>query len=272
MKFIAENWHLILMALVSGGMLLWPLLRQGAGGATSVSTAEAVRLINREKGVLVDVCEPDEYAAGHAGGARNVPLSQLAATIDSGKGLPTNKTLPVIVDGYDIAGTRTLYEPYGAPLTTPREGAPSYTGHQYDTSTGMLYAQQHGVFRRYNDLVFDRFWRREVDPEDVAAVGALLILASVLVAELGGRVLLAKKNLPAAQEALLEVLRFVPDHLPSQLLLGAIAFQNNNLEQADAYLSRYVTAVPNQLPARKLLGRSGMHIDGDTTWMTRPTD
>ncbi|SJZ75582.1 2-hydroxychromene-2-carboxylate isomerase [Enhydrobacter aerosaccus] len=40
--------------------------------------------------------------------------------------------------------------------------------------TGMLYAQKHGVFRTYNDLAFDRFWRREVDPEDVEAVEALL--------------------------------------------------------------------------------------------------
>ena len=39
----------------------------------------------------------------------------------------------------------------------------------------MLYAQKHGVFRRYNDTAFDRFWRHEFDPEDVAAVEALLI-------------------------------------------------------------------------------------------------
>jgi 2-hydroxychromene-2-carboxylate isomerase len=44
-------------------------------------------------------------------------------------------------------------------------------------NAGMLYSQQHNVFRRYNDLVFDRFWRRELDPEDVAAVEALLIEA-----------------------------------------------------------------------------------------------
>jgi len=41
-------------------------------------------------------------------------------------------------------------------------------------NTGMLYAQKHGVFRRYNDLAFDRFWRRELDPEDGEAVAALL--------------------------------------------------------------------------------------------------
>lgn len=41
-------------------------------------------------------------------------------------------------------------------------------------NTGMLYARQHGVFRAYNDLAFDRFWRRDLDPESVEAVGAAL--------------------------------------------------------------------------------------------------
>ena len=91
MKFFLDNWILFAMALSSGALLLWPLIKGGTGGG--VSTAEAVRLINREKGVLIDVSEPDEYAAGHAGGARNVPLSQL----DGAKGLPTNKTLPLLV-------------------------------------------------------------------------------------------------------------------------------------------------------------------------------
>jgi rhodanese-related sulfurtransferase len=96
-SFLLEgyNWVFALMAITSGTLLFAPMLKGVSGGG--ISTAEAVRLINREKGVLIDVCEPDEYAAGHAGGARSVPLSQLAATIEGGKGLPTNKTLPVIV-------------------------------------------------------------------------------------------------------------------------------------------------------------------------------
>jgi rhodanese-related sulfurtransferase len=92
MTFITENWILILVALGSGGMLLWPLVKPGSGG-DSVSTTEAVRLINREKGVLIDVSEAAEFAAGHAAGARNLPLGQL----EGAKGLPTNKTLPVVV-------------------------------------------------------------------------------------------------------------------------------------------------------------------------------
>ncbi|MFO1285489.1 MAG: rhodanese-like domain-containing protein [Rubrivivax sp.] len=92
MNFVVENWLLILIALVSGGMLLWPLVNKGAiGGA--VGPGEAVRLINREKGVLVDVGEPHEYAEGHAGGARNIPFGQL----EGSKDLPSNKALPVLV-------------------------------------------------------------------------------------------------------------------------------------------------------------------------------
>jgi len=44
-------------------------------------------------------------------------------------------------------------------------------------NAGLLYAQRHDAFRRYNDLVFDRFWRRELDPEDAAAVESLLVEA-----------------------------------------------------------------------------------------------
>jgi rhodanese-related sulfurtransferase len=92
-KFIVDNWMLFLVAFVSGGMLVWPMVRRGAGGGSAVGTAEAVRLINREKGVLVDVAEPAEFAAAHANGARNVPLGSLGASKD----LPSNKALPLIV-------------------------------------------------------------------------------------------------------------------------------------------------------------------------------
>lgn len=91
MKFFVENWHLFLVAFTSGALLLWPVVRRS--GAGSVGTAEAVRLINREKGVLIDVSEPAEYAAGHAAGARNVPL----ARIEGAKELPSNKAVPLIV-------------------------------------------------------------------------------------------------------------------------------------------------------------------------------
>ena len=95
MKFLVDNWILLLVAFISGAMLVWPMVRRGAG-AGSVGTAEAVRLINREKGVLIDVAEPAEYAAGHAAGARNVPLGKIGGT-EPNKDLPSNKALPLLV-------------------------------------------------------------------------------------------------------------------------------------------------------------------------------
>ncbi len=83
---------LVLTALVSGFFLMWPQVK-GKGGAGSIGTTEAVRLINREKAVLIDVSEPEEFAKGHPNGARNIPLGKL----EGAKELPSNKALPLVL-------------------------------------------------------------------------------------------------------------------------------------------------------------------------------
>ena len=92
LKFLLQNWYLVVAALVSGGLLAWPVLR-GARAGGGVSPGEAVQLINREKAVFIDVCDAQEFAAGHAVGSRNIPLAQ----IEEGKQLPKNKALPVVL-------------------------------------------------------------------------------------------------------------------------------------------------------------------------------
>ena len=92
MKFLLDNWYLVLAALTSGGLLLWPAL-QRMGGPNRVSVPEAVRLINREKAVLIDVSEPAEFAAGHATQARNIPFGSL----EGSRALPTNKAVPLLL-------------------------------------------------------------------------------------------------------------------------------------------------------------------------------
>ncbi len=46
---------------------------------------------------------------------------------------------------------------------------------------GLLWAREHGrdATRRYHDITFERFWRRELDIEDAAVVGAVLAEAGV---------------------------------------------------------------------------------------------
>ena len=95
MQFILDNWILFLAAFASGAGLLWQTFGPGAMSTGMISTGEAVRLINREKAVLIDVREPAEFAAGHAAGARSVPLGAIGGA--AVKGLPTNKNLPLVV-------------------------------------------------------------------------------------------------------------------------------------------------------------------------------
>lgn len=92
MDFVIANWSLILLAVVSGGMLAWPML-QGAGAAGLTATA-AVQRINREKAVVIDVCQPDEYAAGHVAGARSIPVAELEARLP---GAVKNKATPLVM-------------------------------------------------------------------------------------------------------------------------------------------------------------------------------
>jgi hypothetical protein len=40
-NFVIENWYLFAAALVSGGLLVWPILTQGSAGGLKVSTAHA---------------------------------------------------------------------------------------------------------------------------------------------------------------------------------------------------------------------------------------
>ena len=57
MNFFIDNWTLFAIAIVSASMLLWPVVSKGAL-AGGVGANEAVMLMNREKAVVVDVCEP----------------------------------------------------------------------------------------------------------------------------------------------------------------------------------------------------------------------
>ena len=67
-----------------------------------VETAEADAMRAGEGVVVLDVREPDEYAAGHVAGAVNVPLSQLRTRHGE---LPRDRKLAV----YCAAGQRAYY-------------------------------------------------------------------------------------------------------------------------------------------------------------------
>ena len=93
MQFFTDPfvWLLVVAVLISGGLLLRPVLTGVRTGG--VSPTEVVRLMNREKASVIDVSEPGEYAAGHIVGSRNIPIGRLEVAPE----LPKNKTLPVVL-------------------------------------------------------------------------------------------------------------------------------------------------------------------------------
>ncbi len=91
MKFFIDNIWLIGLILVSGGILVVPVLqRRGA----KVSLHQATQLMNQSKATVLDVRQDAEFAAGHINGAKHIPLADLANRL---KELEKQKAHPVVV-------------------------------------------------------------------------------------------------------------------------------------------------------------------------------
>jgi len=94
MQFVIHNWYLFLGIAVVLAMLVWGPLQQMLYGIRMVSIPEAVRLINQEHGVVLDVRESPEYDSGHIPKSVHAPLSTLESSLAA---LDKYKSRPVIV-------------------------------------------------------------------------------------------------------------------------------------------------------------------------------
>ena len=88
------NMMLFGAAVITGAMLLWPLLLRPFRAGQEVGAFDAVQLINRRDALVLDVRDVGEYEAGHIAGARHVPERQLA---DRLKEIEKFRDRPVIV-------------------------------------------------------------------------------------------------------------------------------------------------------------------------------
>ena len=90
-------------ALVTGGMLLWPLVNRLTAGTTpQIGALEAVQLINRRDALVLDVRDKADYAAGHISNARNIPLAELSARL---REIEKFKSRPIVINCQ--SGTRS---------------------------------------------------------------------------------------------------------------------------------------------------------------------
>ena len=97
-EFANNHIWLVTALLVASSAVMFYELRLRGQGATHVSAADAVRLIN--KGALViDVRKADEFAAGHIVNAKNVGLDRLQQGEDAVNKQKNKILLTVCSDG-----------------------------------------------------------------------------------------------------------------------------------------------------------------------------
>ncbi len=90
---------LVAIAVSSGLMLLWPMIQRSRAGG-SVSTTQAVQLMNHEDAVIVDVRPLASFQNGHIPHSRNIPLAEIT---DKANKLPKDKPILVACDRGQIA-------------------------------------------------------------------------------------------------------------------------------------------------------------------------
>jgi rhodanese-related sulfurtransferase len=88
------NMVLFGSVLVSGGMLVWPLVGRLMRPGNEVGPIEAVQLINRRDAVVLDVRDAAEYKSGHITNARHLPEGEVDSRM---KELEKIKSKPIIV-------------------------------------------------------------------------------------------------------------------------------------------------------------------------------
>jgi len=92
-QFLQDNWMLVALAAVSGGMLAWNFIGGSMSGVEQADTLKATRLYN-DDALVLDVREDKEYAAGHIPRARHIPVGKLAGRLNE---LDKFKDKPVLV-------------------------------------------------------------------------------------------------------------------------------------------------------------------------------
>jgi rhodanese-related sulfurtransferase len=95
--FLQKNpFNLLLFgaAVISGTMLIWPILSRLMRPGNEVGPIEAVQLINRRDAVVIDVRDSSEFATGHIANARHIPEAEIANRI---RELEKFKSRPIVV-------------------------------------------------------------------------------------------------------------------------------------------------------------------------------
>ncbi len=90
-EFVGREWMLFAALLVVLALLAFNTLRKGG---PSVSPQQAIKLLNSEGGVMLDIRAHGEYSQGHIPDAVNIPAQTLEKRISE---LEKHRGAPIVV-------------------------------------------------------------------------------------------------------------------------------------------------------------------------------
>jgi len=112
-EFVVHHWLLALALVVILLLLVITELKRKVTGFKDIPTDEAVRLMNRQNAVVLDVREDQEFEQGHIINAVHIPLGLMDARI---KQMEKHKGKPIIVcckQGQDSAQAGVVLRKHG---------------------------------------------------------------------------------------------------------------------------------------------------------------
>ena len=138
LEFAGNHALLVVALMVSFFVLVFTELRRKASGVLAVDTADAVKLINNEAGVI-DLRSADAFSRGHIVNARNIPLDEFDAEQDKMKkfkgkpllavcdsGISSNKVVQALrrsgfESAYGLKGGMNAWGQAGLPVVTGKK-------------------------------------------------------------------------------------------------------------------------------------------------------
>ncbi|MEO8101182.1 MAG: rhodanese-like domain-containing protein [Betaproteobacteria bacterium] len=93
-EFISQNVMLVVLFIVSGAMLVWPVIAKSMGGSREIGTLEATRLMNAGNALVLDIRDTGEFSGGRIPKSKNIPLAEIDKRLDE---ISKFKDKPVII-------------------------------------------------------------------------------------------------------------------------------------------------------------------------------
>jgi rhodanese-related sulfurtransferase len=93
-SFVINNWELFLALVIIIALLFASNLQSAFSGVVQIGPVEAIKMINHEKAVVVDVRDDKEFVEGHIINSIHIPLGNVQQRVNE---LNAHREKPIIV-------------------------------------------------------------------------------------------------------------------------------------------------------------------------------